>query len=262
MRLLFLGDVVGRPGRRAVGPVIRRLRRDEGVALVIANGENASHGKGLTPATAEELRDAGVDVLTSGNHVWQERSLIPYLDENPRLLRPLNFAPGVPGRGWTVVSAGPGGTPVAVVNLIGRVFMPPAECPFRAVDAVLPEVARAARLIVVDMHGEATSEKVAMGRYLDGRVSAVVGSHTHVQTADEVVLPGGTAYLTDAGMCGPLDSVLGVRTDRVIARFLSQMPTRFDVADGPAVVQGAVIEVDESTGRARGVRRVQERLAA
>jgi metallophosphoesterase (TIGR00282 family) len=260
MRLLFLGDVVGRPGRRALASLLPRMRRESEVDFVIANGENASNGKGINPRGAEELRDAGVDVLTSGNHIWQSRDIVPYLRENQRLLRPLNFAPDVPGVGWTVRPARRTGTPVAVINLIGRTFMPPAGCPFWAVEEILPAVRRETPVIFVDMHGEATSEKVGMGRFLDGKVSAVVGSHTHVQTADESVLPGGTAYLTDAGMCGPENSVLGIRTDQVLYRFRSQMPVRFEVASGPVLVQGAVIDVDEATGRATAISRVRERV--
>ncbi len=262
MRLLFLGDVVGRPGRRAVAAVLPRLRRDAEVDFVIANGENASSGKGINPKGAEELRDAGVDVLTSGNHIWHSRDILPYLKENERLLRPLNFAPGVPGVGWTMKASRRRGFPIAVINLIGRTFMPPAACPFLAIEELLPRVREATPVIFVDMHGEATSEKVGMGWFLDGKVSAVVGSHTHVQTADETILPGGTAYLTDAGMCGPEHSVLGVRTDQVLHRFRSQMPTRFDVAPGPVLVQGALIDVDETSGRAMAIARVRERVTA
>jgi len=259
MRIAFFGDVVGRPGRRAVAIVLRQLRRNERIDFVIANGENAAGGKGIDAGSAEELQDAGVDVITTGNHVWQHREIVTYLADNPRVLRPLNFPPGAPGVGW-VIRATQNGTPVAVVNLIGRVFMGPADCPFRAADAVLPAVHADARVVIVDMHGEATSEKVGMGRYLDGRVTAVLGSHTHVQTADEAVLPGGTAVLTDAGMCGPEDSILGVRADRVLERFLTQMPVRFEVASGPAIVQGAVLDVDENSGRALGIRRIRERV--
>jgi 2',3'-cyclic-nucleotide 2'-phosphodiesterase len=260
MRLLFLGDVVGRPGRRAVATVLKRMLAAREVDFVIANCENASGGKGINPRGAEELRDAGVDVLTTGNHVWNNREIVPYIKENGRLIRPLNFPPGVPGAGWTVRTARRSSVRVGVVNLIGRVFMGPADCPFRAVEAVLPEVRSQSDVVVVDMHGEATSEKVGMGRFLDGRVSAVLGSHTHVQTADEQVLPGGTAHLTDAGMCGPEESILGVRVDRVLGRFLDQMPARFDVADGAVLVQGAVVDVDEQTGRARSIVRVRERV--
>jgi metallophosphoesterase (TIGR00282 family) len=262
MRLLYLGDVVGRPGRRALAATIPRLRKRVGVDFVVANCENATGGKGVDPKSAEELRDAGVDVLTSGNHIWQKREILPYLRENERLLRPLNFAPDVPGVGWTIRAAETSRVRVGVVNLIGRVFMGQADCPFRAITSVLPRIADEARVILVDMHAEATSEKVSMGWFLDGRVSAVIGSHTHVQTADEAILPGGTAYLTDAGMCGPEASVLGVRTDAVVERFLRQMPTRFDVAAGPVLVQGAVVDVDEESGRARSIVRIRERIEA
>jgi hypothetical protein len=259
MRLLFLGDVVGRPGRRAVATLLPRLAAREQVDFVVANCENASGGKGVDPRAAEELQEAGVDVLTSGNHVWQNREIVPYMRDNGRLIRPANFPPGVPGTGWTVRKARRSGVPVGVVNLIGRVFMGPADCPFRAAEAIVSEIRREAAVVLVDMHAEATSEKVGMGRFLDGKVSAVVGSHTHVQTADEAVLPGGTAHLSDAGMCGPEDSILGVRSDRVLERFLSQMPVRFDVASGPVIVQGVFVDVDEATGRATGIRRLRER---
>jgi metallophosphoesterase (TIGR00282 family) len=260
MRIAFFGDVVGRPGRRAMAIVLRQLRRDETIDFVVANGENAAGGKGIDVGSAEELQDAGVDVITTGNHVWQHRDIVPYMNESARVLRPLNYAPKTPGSGW-VVRPARDGTPVGVMNLIGRVFMGPADCPFRAADAVLPEVAREARVVLVDMHAEATSEKVGMGRFLDGRVSVVVGSHTHVQTADEAVLSGGTAVLSDAGMCGPEDSILGVRTDRVLERFLSQLPVRFEVASGPVMVQGAMIDVDPTSGRATAIRRIRQRVA-
>ena len=259
MRIAFLGDIVGRPGRTAVAAIIGGLRKDRGVQLVVANCENASHGKGVSPRVAEELRDTGIDVLTSGNHVWNDRAIVPYLQESSRLLRPFNLPPGTPGRGWTVIESPAG--PLAVLNLIGRVFMGSADCPFRAADVALAEIAGQATAILVDIHAEATSEKGAIARYLDGRVSAVIGSHTHVQTADDMVLEGGTAVLTDAGMCGPVRSVLGVRADRVIERFLTQRPVRFDVADGPAIVQGAIVDIDEKTGRATAIVRVQERVA-
>ena len=260
MRLLFLGDVVGRPGRRALAALVPRLAAQEDIEFVIANCENASGGKGVDPRSADELHEAGVDVLTSGNHVWQNREIVPYMRESGRLLRPLNFPPGVPGVGWTVQKARRSEARVAVLNLIGRVFMAPVDCPFRAADEALADIRREASIVFVDMHAEATSEKTAMGWHLDGRVSAVVGTHTHIPTADARVLPGGTAYVTDAGMCGPEDSVLGVRTDRVVERFLTQMPTRFEVAAGAVLVQGAVIDIDGETGRARSIRRVRERV--
>ena len=262
MRLLFLGDVVGRPGRRAVRTILPRLIATEGAQFVIANCENASGGKGVDPDSAEELLDAGVDVLTSGNHIWQHPAIVQYINENRRLLRPHNFPPGAPGTGWAVHTNRRSGVAVGVLNLIGRVFMGPADCPFRAAEQAVQELRREANVILVDMHGEATSEKVAMGRFLDGKVSGVVGSHTHIQTADEEVLPGGTAYLTDAGMCGPESSVLGVKSEQVLRRFLTQMPTRFDVASGPVIVQGAFIDVEPTTGRATAVRRLRERVAA
>ncbi len=261
MRIAFFGDVVGRPGRRALAIVLRRLSREAPIDFVVANGENAAGGKGIDPASAEDLQDAGVDVITTGNHVWQHREIVPYIMENSRLLRPVNYAPGTPGMGW-VVRPARNGIPVGVVNLIGRVFMGPADCPFRAADVAVADVRRATPVIVVDIHAEATSEKVAMGRYLAGRTSAVIGSHTHVQTADERVLVEGTAVLTDAGMCGPDDSILGVRADRVLERFLTQLPVRFDVASGAASVHGAIVEVEPATGRASAIRRVAERVGA
>ncbi len=242
--------------------MLARFRREEPVDFVVANGENASGGKGLNQAGAEELQDAGVDVITSGNHIWQHRDIVPYLRDTGRVIRPLNFPAGVPGVGWTVRSTRRSSTPVAVINLIGRVFMGSWDCPFRAVEALLPRVKEQASVVLVDMHAEATSEKVGMAQFLDGRVSAVVGSHTHVQTADDDVLPGGTARLTDAGMCGPEHSILGVRSDRAIERFMTQMPVRLDVATGPVLVHGALIEVDEASGRALSIRRVRERIAS
>src|SRR5689334_20240733 len=204
MRIAFLGDVVGKPGRRGVVACLPGLIATEAIDFVVANGENAAGGVGVDPGSVRELLAAGVDVLTSGNHIWAKREIVDYITDSDVLLRPANFAPSTPGWGYTVKTSR-SGTPVAVVNLIGRVFMNNYDCPFRVADKVLEQVAPKARVILVDMHAEATSEKVAMGWYLDGRVSAVIGSHTHVQTADERVLPAGTAYLTDAGMCGPRD---------------------------------------------------------
>ena len=243
-----------------VTQMLPRLIAAERVDFVVANCENASGGKGIDPQSAEDLQDAGVDVLTSGNHVWQDPAIVAYIRENERLVRPLNFPKGVPGRGWSVRPTRKGQTPIGVLNLIGRVFMNPADCPFQAAAEVIEEMREQTKVIVVDMHGEATSEKVGMGRFLDGRVSAVLGSHTHVQTADEAIFPGGTAYLTDAGMCGPEESILGIRCDLVLRRFLTQMPVRFEVASGPAILQGALVDVDEATGHATGIRRLQQRV--
>jgi len=262
MRLLFLGDVVGRPGRRAIAAQLPRLVAREDTGFVVANCENAAGGKGIDPNAAEELRDAGVDVLTSGNHVWQHHSIVDYMQDSTRLLRPANFPRGVPGCGWAVHAARRSAERVGVVNVIGRVFMGPADCPFRAAEEGVEAVRRETPIVLVDVHGEATSEKVAMARFLDGKASVVVGSHTHVQTADERILPGGTACLTDAGMCGPEDSVLGVKTEQVLRRFMTQMPTRFEVATGPTLVQGLLVDVDATSGRATAVRRIQERVAA
>jgi len=257
MRIAFFGDVVGKGGRRGVVRALAALRGSEEIDFVIANCENSAGGIGVDPGSARELLAAGVNVLTSGNHVWAKREIVEYITDSDVLLRPANFAPTTPGWGYTV-KASRHGVPVAVVNLIGRVFMNTYDCPFRTVDTVLEGIGSRARVIVVDMHAEATSEKVAMGWYLDGRVTAVVGSHTHVQTADERVLPQGTAYLTDAGMCGPRDSVIGVKREQVIRRFLTQMPGRFEVAEGVVIVQGAMVDVDEETGRASEIRRFQQ----
>jgi len=257
MKILFLGDVVGKPGRRAIRFVLPRLIDREQLALVIANCENIADGAGVDPKGVYDLFDAGVDVLTSGNHVWRKRETVELIERERRLLRPANFPPGVPGRGTTVCETADG-TPVAVLNLIGRVFMDSVDCPFRAAEGFLPELAARARVILVDMHCEATSEKGAMGWFLAGKVSAVLGTHTHVQTADERILPGGTAYVTDVGMCGPTESVIGVERELVLRRFLTHMPVKFEVAKGPVVVQGALVDVDAATGRATGIRRVRE----
>ncbi len=257
MRILFLGDVVGKPGRQAIRALLPGLIHREQLALVIANCENVAGGMGVDLQGARELLDAGVDVLTSGNHVWRKKEIVDFVENDRRIVRPANFPPSVPGRGWTVHETADG-TAVAVVNLIGRVFMDSVDCPFRTAEALLPEVRARARVVVVDMHGEATSEKAAMGWFLNGKVSAVLGSHTHVQTADDRVLPGGTAYITDVGMCGPTESVIGVKKELVIQRFIDRMPVKFEVARGPVVVQGAVVDIDPASGRAESIRRLQQ----
>lgn len=257
MRLLFLGDIVGRSGRRAVQKAVPRLIDGEKLALVVANCENATDGAGVDPQSARDLLEAGVDVLTSGNHIWRRKEILPFLECEPRLLRPENFPPGTPGKGWVVTETAAGAR-VAVLNLIGRVFMDSVDCPFQAAERVLPQLRTQASAILVDMHGEATSEKGAMGWFLAGKVTAVLGSHTHVQTADERILPGGTAYISDAGMCGPTDSVIGVDKDAAIRRFMTHLPAKLDVARGPAIVQGVIVEAESSTGRAVSIRRVQQ----
>jgi len=246
--ILAIGDVIGKPGRRALSQLLPGLRRQYGLDLVIVNGENAAGGIGLTLETAREMLDAGTDVLTSGNHIWMHREIYPYLDSDMPVLRPLNYPPGVPGRGYLVIGK------LAVVNIIGRVFLGEFDCPFRAMDTLLAELEP--RIIIVDFHAEATSEKVAMGRYLDGRVSAVLGTHTHVGTTDAQILPGGTAYVSDIGMTGPLESVIGDEIEGAVARFLTGMPHRLSVGSGKTALNGIVVEVDDDTGRALRIERI------
>lgn len=250
MRILAIGDIIGRPGRSTVCRMLPGLRRTLGADLVIANGENLAGGIGLTPATADELLAAGVDVITSGNHVWAHREIIPYLDSEAPVLRPLNYPAGVPGRG-SLVAGG-----ALVVSLIGRTFMDNYDSPFQAMDRLLEGPEKRPPVVIVDFHAEATSEKVAMGRYLDGRVSAVLGTHTHVGTIDARVLPNGTAYVTDIGMAGPTDSVIGDNADSVLERFLTILPHRFSIGKGPVVVNAVLVEVDDATGRALSIERI------
>lgn len=252
MWVLFFGDVVGKPGRRVVREFLSRLAGIRDVDLVVANGENAAGGMGITESAVQDLFDAGVDVLTGGNHIWDKKEGIPLLQGDGRILRPANYPSGVSGRGWGVFR-GRSGSPYAVVSLIGRVFMGQADCPFRWIDDALPEVRRQARAVLVDFHAEATSEKRAMGFHLEGKVSAVVGTHTHVQTVDAQVLPGGTGYVTDAGMCGPSRSVIGMDPKGVLQRFLLQVPTRFEVAAGEAEAAGVFFDIDAGTGACRAV---------
>jgi metallophosphoesterase (TIGR00282 family) len=256
MRILMVGDVVGKPGRQATLEWVPILKRDYAVDFVIVNAENAAGGIGITPEIAQTFLQSGsIQVLTLGNHAWGKREIYPYLDEEPRLLRPANYPPGAPGRGYGIFP-GPQG-PVGVVALQGRTFMEPVDDPFRAADAILETLHRETRVILIDFHAEATSEKVAFGLYVDGRASAVIGTHTHVQTADERILPNGTAYLTDVGMTGPMDSVIGMRPDVVLPRFTSLLPARFEVAEGEAQVCAALIEVETATGQATAIHRLQ-----
>ncbi|MCX7591293.1 MAG: TIGR00282 family metallophosphoesterase [Kiritimatiellae bacterium] len=256
MKILLVGDIVGSPGRRAFARIVGRMRQEQEVDFVVANAENAAGGKGLTPDTGEELLSAGADVLTLGDHTWDQKEILPYLDRETRLVRPANFAPGCPGRGFTTVSTPFG--PVTVVCLVGRVFMSPSDCPFRTVDKILKERECAGRLIIVDIHAEATSEKIVLGRYLDGRVSCVFGTHTHVQTSDEAILPKGTAYITDVGMTGARDSAIGRDLKSVTEMFLTGMPAKFKLAQDQIALEGLLAEVDPDTGRARKVKRVRE----
>ena len=250
MRILAIGDVIGRPGRKAIWELLSGLRRQFDINLVIANAENLAGGVGVTSATANEMLDAGVDVLTSGNHVWARQEIIPYLDGEMPILRPMNYPPGLPGRGYMVTKK------VMIVNLIGRTFIGNYDCPFRAMDKLLAEIEPLPPVIIIDFHAEATSEKVALGRYLDGRVSAVLGTHTHVGTIDAQVLPRGTAYVTDIGMTGPMDSVIGDTVDSVVQRFLTMIPHRLTVGRGRTVLNAILIEVDEASGKAKSIERI------
>jgi len=257
MRILFIGDIFGQPGRRIVKEALPALGDEFSPDLVLANGENAAAGFGITPPLVEELLDAGIAVLTSGNHIWDKKEILPYLQEHAdgRLLRPANYPAGAPGHGMCFGKTR-SGVEYAVVNLQGRVFMHAIDCPFRCADALLGQIPERIRIRVVDMHAEATSEKIAMGWYLDGRVTAVVGTHKHVPTADESVLPGGTAYITDLGMTGPTESVIGIEKESVIKKFLNQLPARFEVAKGGVRLSAALIEADPETGKARSIQRI------
>ena len=259
VKLLFIGDIVGSPGRKAVQRLLPGLRERHGFDVVIANGENAAGGNGITPETAAEIFSAGVDVITTGDHLWDQKEVSELLDAEPRFLRPLNYPPGTPGQGSLVLER-EGLPPLGVLNLQGQVFMREMENPFLAAKAEVKKIQSRARVILVDIHAEATSEKIAMARMLDGQVSAVIGTHTHVQTADEQIFPDGTAFLCDAGFTGPHDSVLGREVEPVVERFLTYQPQRFHVAKGRVLLQGAMVEVDGATGRAVSVERVSEPL--
>ena len=257
MKILFIGDIVGEPGRRAVKTLLPKLREQHGVAIVIANGENSAGGSGITPKIAEQIFSAGVDIITSGDHLWDQKEVDELLQHEKRFLRPLNYPPSTPGQGSVVVQLGQL-PPVAVLNLQGRTFMPPLENPFLVVPPEVERLRQQTKIIFVDFHAEATSEKIAFARMLDGQVSAVVGTHTHVQTADEQIFPGGTAYLSDAGFTGPHESVLGREIEPVIKRFVTNMPQKFEVAKQRVILHGAVVEIDEASGKAVAIRRVSE----
>ncbi|MBU1726269.1 MAG: TIGR00282 family metallophosphoesterase [Candidatus Omnitrophica bacterium] len=259
MKILFIGDIVGSPGRNAIKVLLPELKKEFSLDFVIANAENAAGGSGITASVAQDLFSSGVDVLTSGDHIWKKREIFELINQEERILRPVNFPSGVPGRGASVFKTKEG-LKVGVINVNGRVFMEALECPFRSVLSAREELAKETRVIIVDIHAEATSEKVALGWYLDGKASAVLGTHTHIQTADERILPEGTAYLTDAGMTGPCDSVIGRRVEDVLERFLTAVPVRFEVAEENIQLQGAVLDIDEATGRARSITRVQRKL--
>jgi metallophosphoesterase (TIGR00282 family) len=257
LRCMVIGDIIGKPGRQATYQLLPELRRDLALDLVVANGENIAAGAGLTPNLAEELLANGIDVITSGNHIWDKREIYEYLEADRPVLRPINYPHDAPGRGW-LVHRTDDGTEVAVINAMGRVFMNQLDSPFSAMDGLLDGAAEPLPpLRIVDFHCEITSEKNAMGWYLDGRVTAVVGTHTHVPTADARLLPGGTAYISDIGMTGPRDSIIGMSIETVMPRFLTQMPTRFQVADGPVSFNAVVVSADRSTGLATEILQVQ-----
>ena len=242
MRIMLVGDVVGRAGRRAFRTITPRLRSERGIDVVIVNGENSAGGKGFTRKALDELYTGGADVVTSGNHVWDKKDVFEFIDDEPFLVRPANYPEGAPGKGYCIFPFKAAN--IAVLNLSGRSFMPPLDCPFQKADDILAEIAARADIVVVDFHAETTSEKLAMAYYLDGRTDVVVGTHTHVQTADEQILPGGTAYITDLGMVGPRGSILGVRTDLVIQKFRTGMPVRFEMAEGPAEYAALIVDID------------------
>ncbi|MEI6351960.1 MAG: TIGR00282 family metallophosphoesterase [Verrucomicrobiota bacterium] len=258
LRILFLGDVVGEPGRRAVIELVPILKAEYGLDFVIVNGENAAGGRGITPKITIDLLRAGVSVVTSGDHIWDQKDVFGYIDTEPRLLRPINYPDQTPGQGTIVLETAKG--KVGVINVQGRTFTQPIlENPFRALDAAITKMREETSVIFVDVHAETTSEKIAIGRFLDGRASAVVGTHTHVQTSDEQIFPGGTAFLCDAGMCGPTESILGREINPIITRFITNLPTMFPVAKGPVSLSGAIIDIDETTGRALKIERFVRR---
>lgn len=259
MRILFIGDVVGEPGRHAIKELLPKIKKSEGVEFVIANAENVAGGSGVTPALAEELFGYGIDCITSGDHIWKRKEVFEKLDSDKRLLRPANYPSGDPGSGSTIIES-KSGTSVGVINLVGRVFMQAVECPFKTAKREIEKIKNKAQIIIVDIHAEATSEKIAMGWYLDGTVSALIGTHTHVQTADEKILPQGTAFISDAGMTGALDGVIGRKKEQILNRFLTQMPTKFEMAEGDVQLHGVIIDIDDKTGKANSIKRIQKKM--
>lgn len=254
MKIMFVGDVVGHNGRKAFRKYTPELRAERGIDVVVVNGENSAAGKGFTRKSLDELYQGGADIVTSGNHVWDKKDVLEFIDQEPFLIRPANYPGDAPGKGWCVYPFK--AKNIGVMNLSGRAFMPPLDCPFQKVEELLHEMRDECDIVFLDFHAETTSEKTAMGYYLDGRVNGVVGTHTHVQTADERLLPHGTAYITDLGMVGPRDSVLGVKTDLILERFTTAMPVRFDVADGPCVYSAVIVTIDDATNETRAIERL------
>ncbi|MBU1124956.1 MAG: TIGR00282 family metallophosphoesterase [Candidatus Omnitrophica bacterium] len=259
MKILFIGDIVGNPGREAIKALLPGLRKELALDFVIANAENAAGGSGITPRISEELFSLGIDVLTSGDHIWRKKEILEIISRDARILRPVNFPDSAPGAGWGVFTTA-GGVQVGVVNVNGRVFMDSLECPFKTTRHAVEEISHKTKIIIVDIHAEATSEKVALGWYLDGKASAILGTHTHIQTADEKILPQGTAYITDVGMTGPYHSVIGRKIEDVLERFITAMPTRFAVAEEDVQLHGAVVEIDESSGKACAIQRIRKKI--
>lgn len=258
LKILFIGDIVGKPGRKIVKSYLKSIIDEEETDLVIANGENAAGGFGITYDVAQEILSAGVDLITLGNHTWDNREITRVLEEESRVVRPANYPEGTPGQGYYIIETVKG-ISVGVVNLLGQVFLEPLKCPFRVADEIFAKLKKKTNVVIVDIHAEATSEKMALGWYLDGRVTAVLGTHTHIPTADERILPKGTGYITDVGMTGPVNSVLGINPEIVINKFLTKRPARFEVASGPVKLDGIIIEVDEY-GLTTGIRRIQRYL--
>jgi len=255
MRILFIGDVVGKPGREAVRSIVPDFIENKGIDFVIANGENAAGGSGITPSLCDELIEKGVDVITSGDHIWKKKDIVDYLITTNRVIRPLNYPKGVPGSGSTVVESR-SGEKVGVINLLGRIFMEPVENPFNVVAKEIEKLKEKTNVIIVDIHAEATSEKIALSYHLEGRVSAIIGTHTHVQTADEKIMSEHTAYITDCGMAGPFEGVIGRKKEQILTRFITQMPTRFEMAENDVRLNGVIIEVDSKTGSAESIKRI------
>ena len=259
MNILVIADIVGRPGRRAIKGLLPGLQKEKNIDFVIANAENAAGGRGLTRQVMNELLGSGIDVLTMGNHVWDNKEIYSFVDDEFRLIRPVNFPPYCPGQGYHVYTGGIN-KKIAVINAMGRVFLSPLDCPFRTVEQVVEEVKELSDIIIIDFHAEATSEKLAMGYYLDGKVTAVLGTHTHIQTADERILPGGTAYITDLGMTGPQESILGMDKDMVINKIIYQRPVRLEVAGGTAILQGVILRIDDSNNQVQEIIRISSTL--
>lgn len=260
-RVMMIGDIVGRPGRIIIKEKVRLYKKRYDLDFIIANGENSAGGVGITKAIADELFNNSIDFITMGNHTWDKKEIFEFIDHESSLIRPANYPPGTPGRGSSIVRL-KNGIRVGIINLSGRTFLPPLDCPFRKADELIKSISRETPIIIIDFHAEATSEKIAFGWFMDGKVSAVIGTHTHVQTADERVLPGGTAFITDVGMTGPRDSVLGVRTDLVLDKFITQLPVRFEIAAGTAQINAVIIDIDEKSGKAAKIERIHEFMEA